>query len=93
MLALRIIHGIARTVAERVSDLKSSPLSEQPMKRQMLRLWAEYSLGTINKLIDMKSKANSSLHGCNDEEKRFVQRLKMIRSDIHLMLQSVNADI
>ncbi|HFI2635129.1 hypothetical protein [Escherichia coli] len=45
MLALRIIHGIARTVAERVSDLKSSPLSEQPMKRQMLRLWAEYSLG------------------------------------------------
>ncbi|HCL7143776.1 TPA: hypothetical protein N2W87_001949 [Escherichia coli] len=93
MLALRIIHGIARTVAERVSDLKSSPLSEQPMKRQMLRLWAEYSLGTINKLIDMKSKDNGSLHECNDEEKRFVQRLKMIRSDIHSMLQSVNADI
>ncbi|EHR9158651.1 hypothetical protein KUS95_003120 [Escherichia coli] len=93
MLALRIIHGIARTVAERVSDLKSSPLSEQPMKRQMLRLWAEHSLGTINKLIDMKSKDNGSLHECNDEEKRFVQRLKMIRSDIHSMLQSVNADI
>lgn len=93
MLAPRIIHGIARTVAERVSDLKSSPLSEQPMKRQMLRLWAEYSLGTINKLIDMKSKDNGSLHECNDEEKRFVQRLKMIRSDIHSMLQSVNADI
>ncbi|EEX9035865.1 TPA: hypothetical protein QCY81_001587 [Escherichia coli] len=93
MLALRVVMGIARTVAERVSDLKNSPLSEQPIKRQMLRIWAEYSLGTINKLIDMKSKDNGSLHESNDEEKRFVQRLKMIRSDIHSMLQSVNADI
>ncbi|HHK8905367.1 TPA: hypothetical protein ACQZB7_003380 [Escherichia coli] len=93
MLALRIMQGIAKTLAEHVLDLKHSPLSKQAMKRQMLRLWAEYSLGTINKLIDMKSKDNGSLHECNDEEKRFVQRLKMIRYDIHSMLQSVNADI
>ena len=55
MLALRIMQGIAKTLAEHVLDLKHSPLSKQAMKRQTLRLWAEYSLGTINKIIDMKS--------------------------------------
>ncbi|EFB2837772.1 hypothetical protein FHD46_21580 [Escherichia coli] len=93
MLALRIIHGIARTVAERVSDLKKSPLSEQPMKRQMLRLWAEYSLGTINKLIAGKMKDGTSLHECSDVEKDFVKKLKLIRNDIHSQLASVGCDI
>lgn len=51
MLALRIMQGIAKTLAEHVLDLKHSPLSKQAMKRQTLRLWAEYSLGTINKLV------------------------------------------
>ncbi len=46
MLALRIMQGIAKTLAEHVLDLKHSPLSKQAMKRQTLRLWAEYSLGT-----------------------------------------------
>ncbi len=55
MLALRIMQGIAKPLAEHVLDLKHSPLSKQAMKRQTLRLWAEYSLGTINKIIDMKS--------------------------------------
>lgn len=67
--------------------------SSQGIWERPVSTWAEYSLGTINKLIDMKSKDNGSLHECNDEEKRFVQRLKMIRYDIHSMLQSVNADI
>ncbi|EMD0384905.1 hypothetical protein VPS56_000169 [Escherichia coli] len=93
MLALRVVMGIARTVAERVSDLKKSPLSERPMKRQMLRLWAECSLGTINKLINMKLKDNGSVYECNSEEKEFVKRLKLIRADIHSQLASVNADI
>lgn len=39
MLALRVVMGIARTISERVTDLRRSPLSEQPMKRQMLRIW------------------------------------------------------
>ncbi|EEV6174243.1 hypothetical protein EJP52_08745 [Escherichia coli] len=93
MLALKVVMGIARTVAERVSDLKKSPLSEQPMKRQMLRLWAECSLGTINKLINMKLKDNGSVYECNSEEKEFVKRLKLIRADIHSQLASVSCDI
>lgn len=93
MLALRIVFGIARTVAERVSDLKQSPLSQQPLKRQMLRLWAEYSLNTINRLINMKLKDGRSLHECSDTEKQFVKRLKLIRADIHSQLESVGADI
>ncbi|HBC0974308.1 TPA: hypothetical protein IGZ69_003308 [Escherichia coli] len=93
MLALRVVFGIARTVAERVSDLKNSPLSEQPMKRQMLRIWAEYSLATINKLIAGKLKDGNSLHGCSPEEKEFVKRLKLIRADIHSQLASVGCDL
>ncbi|HHU7938414.1 TPA: hypothetical protein ACULFR_005498, partial [Escherichia coli] len=65
----------------------------QHLKRQMLRLWAEYSLGTINKLINMKSKDNGSVHECNSEEKEFVKRLKLIRADIHSQLASCGCDI
>ncbi|EKO9862802.1 hypothetical protein P1Y09_001204 [Escherichia coli] len=93
MLALKVVMGIARTVAERVSDLKKSPLSEQPMKRQMLRLWAECALGTINRLIAGKLKDGSSLHECSPDEKEFVKRLKLIRADIHSQLASCGCDI
>ncbi|EPQ8346302.1 hypothetical protein ACUWOL_000243 [Escherichia coli] len=89
MLALRVVQGIARTVAERVSDLKNSPLSEQPMKRQMLRIWSEYSLSTINKLIAMKQGGRE----LNSEEREFCKRLKLIRADIHSQLNSVGCDI
>lgn len=93
MLALRIMQGIAKPLAEHVLDLKHSPLGKQAMKRQTLRLWAEYSLGTINKLINMKSKDNGSVHECNSEEKEFVKRLKLIRADIHSQLASCGCDI
>ncbi|HDD9603076.1 TPA: hypothetical protein PBQ69_004875 [Escherichia coli] len=93
MLALRVVSGIARTVAERVSDLKHAPLSEQPLKRQMLRLWAKYSLGTINRLIAGKLKDESSMHECNQEEREFIRRLKLIRNDIHAQLASVGCDV
>ncbi|HCB2552791.1 hypothetical protein [Escherichia coli] len=93
MLALRVVMGIARTISERVTDLRRSPLSEQPMKRQMLRIWAEYSLSTINRLIDMKLKDGQSLYECNANEKEFVKRLKLIRADIHSQLESVGCDI
>ncbi|EOQ4948667.1 hypothetical protein IZK70_RS08315 [Escherichia coli] len=92
MLALRVVMGIARTLSERVTDLRRSPLSEQPMKRQMLRIWAEYTLSTINRLIDMKL-SGQSLHECNANEEEFVKRLKLIRADIHSQLESVGCDI
>lgn len=88
MLALRVVMGIARTISERVTDLRRSPLSEQPMKRQMLRIWAEYSLSTINRLIDMKLN-----DGRSADEKEFVKRLKLIRADIHSQLENVGCDI
>ena len=87
MLALRIMQGIAKTLAEHVLDLKHSPLSKQAMKRQTLRLWAEYSLGTINKIIDMKSGPSNQ----SAEEMEFIRRL--IRRDIHSQLHSVGIDI
>ncbi|HDI9827681.1 TPA: hypothetical protein PPG96_000194 [Escherichia coli] len=93
MLALRVVSGIARTVAERVSDLKHAPLSEQPLKRQMLRLWAEYSLGTINRLIAGKLKDGTSLYECSAVEKEFVKKLRLIRRDIHALLSMVDCDI
>ncbi|EEW0013738.1 hypothetical protein EGH77_20075 [Escherichia coli] len=93
MLALRVVSGIARTVAERVSDLKHAPLSEQPLKRQMLRLWAEYSLGTINRLIAGKLNDGTSLYECSDVEKEFVKKLRLIRRDIHALLSMVDCDI
>lgn len=93
MLALRVVMGIARTISERVTDLRRSPLSEQPLKRQMLRLWAEYSLGTINRLIAGKLKDGASLHECSADEKEFVKRLKLIRGDIHSQLASVGCDL
>ncbi|HBA5036146.1 hypothetical protein ACN72_27560 [Escherichia coli] len=89
MLALRIMQGIAKTLAEHVLDLKHSPLSKQAMKRQTLRLWAEYSLGTINKIIDMKSGPSNQ----SAEEMEFIRRLILIRRDIHSQLHSVGIDI
>src|SRR5699024_2670814 len=71
MVALRIMQGIAKPLAEHVLDLNPSPLGKQPMKRQTLRLWAEYSLGTINKIIDMKSGPSNQCA----EEMEFIWRL------------------
>lgn len=82
MLALRIMQGIAKTLAEHVLD-------KQAMKRQTLRLWAEYSLGTINKIIDMKSGPSNQ----SAEEMEFIRRLILIRRDIHSQLHSVGIDI
>ncbi|EEW8433073.1 hypothetical protein D6C44_002734 [Escherichia coli] len=92
MLALRVVMGIARTVAERVSDLKHAPLSNQPLKRQMLRLWGEYALGTIDRLIGDKCIGANTIN-CDPQEKEFVRRLKLIRNDIHSQMRSVGCDI
>ncbi|EFF6325282.1 hypothetical protein BZZ52_005139 [Escherichia coli] len=94
MLATRMLHGMAREIAERVSYLRHEcPYQCQPAKRVALRCFAELVLGTINKLIAGKLKDGKSLHECSQEEKQFVQRLKLIRSDLHTMLASVGCDI
>ncbi|NGK86554.1 hypothetical protein G5676_10435 [Escherichia coli] len=94
MLALRIISGMSKQIAIRVAYIKHKcPAHCIAQKRVALREFAELVLGTINKLIAGKLKDGKSLHECSQEEKQFVQRLRLIRSDIHTMLASVDCDI
>lgn len=94
ILATKMLHGMAREIAERVSFLRQEcPYQCQPAKRVALRLFAELVLGTINKLIAGKLKDGKSPHECSDVEKDFVKKLRLIRADIHSMLSSVGCDI
>ncbi|EFE7802570.1 hypothetical protein F2497_01960 [Escherichia coli] len=94
MLALRVIHGMAREIAERVSYLRNEcPYPCQPAKRVALRCFAELVLGTIEKLIAGKLKDGKSLYECSQEEKMFIKKLKLIRADIHAQLSLVGCDI
>ncbi|EHN5621889.1 hypothetical protein KJB09_004505 [Escherichia coli] len=94
MLALRIISGMSKQIAIRVAYIKHKcPAHCIAQKRVALREFAELVLGTINKLIAGKLKDGKSLHECSQEEKQFVQRLRLIRSDIHTMLASVDCNI
>lgn len=94
MLALRIISGMAKQIAVRVAYIRHNcPAHCIAQKRVALREFAELVLGTINKLIAGKLKDGKSLHECNEDEKQFVKRLLLIRSDLHTMLASVDCDI
>ncbi|HEI3484678.1 TPA: hypothetical protein SI347_004714 [Escherichia coli] len=94
MLALKIVHGMAREIAERVSYLRHEcPHQCQPAKRVALRCFAELVLGTIEKLIAPKLKDNGSEYECSQEEKMFIKKLKAIRSDIRAQLRSVGCDL
>ncbi|SQJ32792.1 CPZ-55 prophage protein [Escherichia coli] len=95
MLALKIVHGMAREISERSAYiLHSCPACQLPAKRTALRCFAELVLGTINRLISMKQAGdNGSLRNCNAEEERFVRRLKLIKSDIHAQLRACNCEI
>lgn len=94
MLALKIVHGMAREIAERVSYLRHEcPHQCQPAKRVALRCFAELVLGTIEKLIAPKLKDNGSEYECSQEEKLFIKKLKAIRSDIRAQLRSVGCDL
>ncbi|QML37907.1 hypothetical protein HVX39_08740 [Escherichia coli] len=94
MLALKIVHGMAREIAERVSYLRHEcPHQCQPAKRVALRCFAELVLGTIEKLIALKLKDNGSEYECSQEEKMFIKKLKLIRSDIRAQLASVGCDL
>lgn len=56
LLATKMLHGIAREIAERVSFLRHEcPYQYQPAKRVALRSFSELVLGTINKLIARSS--------------------------------------
>ncbi|HAW7815376.1 TPA: hypothetical protein JLL51_004472 [Escherichia coli] len=94
MLALKVIHGMSREIAERVSFLRHEcPHQCQPAKRVALRCFAELVLGTIEKLIAPKLKENGSDYECSQEEKAFIKKLKLIRADIHSQLRSVECDV
>ncbi|HDV4005635.1 TPA: hypothetical protein RH317_004792 [Escherichia coli] len=94
MLALKVIHGMSREIAERVSFLRHEcPHQCQPAKRVALRCFAELVLGTIEKLIAPKLKDNGSEYECSQEEKMFIKKLKAIRSDIRAQLRSVGCDL
>lgn len=95
MLALKIVSGMAREIAERSAYiLHSCPACSLPAKRTALRCFAELVVGTINKLIAMKETGESgSLYNCNPEEEMFVRRLKLIKRDIHSQLRASGCDI
>ncbi|HDX7930301.1 TPA: hypothetical protein RPP24_000505 [Escherichia coli] len=94
MLALKIIHGMSREIAERVAFLRHEcPYQCQPAKRVALRCFAELVLGTIEKLIAPKLKDNGSDYECSQEEKEFIKKLKLVRADIRSQLRSVECDV
>lgn len=94
MLALKVIYGMSREIAERVAFLRHEcPYQCQPAKRVALRCFAELVLGTIEKLIAPKLKDNGSDYECSQEEKAFIKKLKLIRADIHAQLRSVGCDV
>lgn len=93
-LAIRLIHGMTREIAKRVSYLKHEcPYQCQPAKRVALRCFAELVLGSIHQLIGQKLKNGKSLYECSTEEKALIMELRKCRAEIHSMLASVGCDI
>ncbi|EEU9677333.1 hypothetical protein CMR73_001595 [Escherichia coli] len=90
MLALKMISGMAKSIQIRVEEIKRSPVSEQPLKRQTLRQFSELVLNTIDILLEGKE-ASGRLP--TQEEKVWYRRMKLIRSDIHSQLASCDCDI
>ncbi|EFH4639201.1 hypothetical protein D9K04_04765 [Escherichia coli] len=94
MLALRVISGMSKQIAIRVAYIKHKcPAHCIAQKRVALREFAELVLGTINILIAGKLKDGNSLHECSEHEKQVIKRLRLIRTDLHTMLASVDCDI
>lgn len=89
MLALRVATGMARVITNQVNEIRHSN-SDLPLKRQQLRLFAEYVFGTFHDLlkhIDAKDAPK------NAEEREFIKRLRMIERDLHTQLSSVGCDV
>ena len=89
MLTLRMIHGMAKSIALRVNEIKHhATTAEIPIKRQTLRQFARLVLNTINILLRDKE-GGPATH----EERELWKRFKLVKKDIHTMLASVDADI
>lgn len=89
MLALRIATGVGRVITRQVNEIRHAN-SDLPLKRQQLRLFAEYVFGTFHDLlkhIDAKDAPR------NAEERDFIKRLRMIERDLHTQLSSVGCDV
>ncbi|HAX2611958.1 TPA: hypothetical protein JW611_002004 [Escherichia coli] len=89
MLALRICTGMARVITRQVNEIRHAS-GDMPMRRQQLRLFAEYVFGTFHDLlkhIDAKDAPR------NAEEREFIKRLRMIERDLHSQLASIDADV
>ncbi|EFL7537637.1 hypothetical protein VD42_001289 [Escherichia coli] len=93
-IALKILHGMARTIQERVTEIKNhAHSSELVHKRIALRLYAENVLGTIQKLTRNKLDENANQRDCTAEEKEFIRKTRIIEKDLHSLLSSVDADV
>ncbi|EPE8482186.1 hypothetical protein ACSOO8_000814 [Escherichia coli] len=89
-LTLRIAQGMARVITNQVNEFRHSNTGNMPMKRQQLRIFAEYVFGTFHDLlkhIDAKDAPR------NAEERDFIKRLRMIERDLHTQLSSVGCDV
>ena len=89
MLALRIATGMGRVITRQVNEIRHAN-SDLPLKRQQLRLFAEYVFGTFHDLlkhIDAKDAPR------NAEERDFIKRLRMIERDLHTQLSSVGCAV
>lgn len=90
MLALRCVQGMARVITNQVNEIRHSNTGNMPMKRQQLRLFAEYVFGTFHDLlkhIDVKDAPK------NAEEREFIRRVRLIERDLHSQLASVDCDV
>ncbi|HBB6609454.1 TPA: hypothetical protein KB475_002063 [Escherichia coli] len=90
MIALKMISGMAKSIQIRVEEIKHSPLVDAPLRRQTLRQYAELVLNTIDILLEGKEESGRLP---TQEEKILYRRMKLVKRDIHSMLQSVDADI
>uniref|UniRef100_UPI00215A612A hypothetical protein n=1 Tax=Escherichia coli TaxID=562 RepID=UPI00215A612A len=82
--------GMVKSIQIRVEEIKPSPLVDAPLRRQTLRQYAELVLNTIDILLEGKEESGRLP---TQEEKILYRRMKLVKRDIHSMLQSVDADI
>ncbi|EEY5898161.1 hypothetical protein EU712_26805, partial [Escherichia coli] len=83
MLALRVCTGMARVISNQVNEIRHCNTGNMPMKRQQLRLFAEYVFGTFH---DLLKHINAKDAPRNAEERAFIKRLRMIERELHSQL-------
>ncbi|ENM1720283.1 hypothetical protein AB6S81_001120 [Escherichia coli] len=78
---------MARVISKEVTEIKHSP-SNLPLRRQQLRIFASYVFDTF---ASLKRKLNGG--PVSHEEREFLKRLTMIEKDLHMQLNSIEADV